>query len=232
MGLPNPSDMYNAGYQTADYLKKLEPLANLYGIAAAMKLGTWQAFLDSELARYEAYVKAADAAALRAQMAVLGRGAAAVGVAVVVPAVIFSAVLTALGVGYYQAHEAARKEEGVSGFSHGFVMGLLGWEWRHVKERFTRQFFRMNHYDEAMDVIRVNAYRQGLLGGFLTGLVFPAGAKKEYLRKIREGAGALAAGWSARSEQWEERMRAQRVQINYVIDLAVSARKKGIVKGE
>jgi hypothetical protein len=232
MGLPSPSDMYNAGYQTADYLKSLERLHYLVSIAATMKSGAWEAFLDIQVAQYEAIAKAAADAALRAQMAALGRGAAAAGVAVVVPAVIFSAVLTALGVGYYQAHEAARKEEGVSGFSHGFVMGLLGWEWRHVKERFTRQFFRMNHYDEAMDVIRVNAYRQGLLAGFLTGLVFPPGAKKEYLRKIQEGAGASAAGWSAHSDQWEERMRAQRVQINYVIDLAVSARRKGIVKAE
>jgi hypothetical protein len=37
------------------------------------------------------------------------------------------------------------------------------------------------------------------------------------------------AGWTPRSDDWMERMRARLVQISYVIDLAGAGRKHGMV---
>ena len=38
------------------------------------------------------------------------------------------------------------------------------------------------------------------------------------------------SGWNPRSEDWAERMRARKVQVDYIIDLAVAARKHGVIK--
>jgi len=48
--------------------------------------------------------------------------------------------------------------------------------------------------------------------------------KKAYLSRIRKSNGTqIPGGWSARSDEWTERMRAQNVQNSYVIALATVA---------
>lgn len=55
-----------------------------------------------------------------------------------IPVVGMAGVFAALGSGYLEARNMVRKENVASGYSQGFVMGLLGWEWSHVVSRFGR----------------------------------------------------------------------------------------------
>ena len=53
--------------------------------------------------------------------------------------------------------------------------------------------------------------------------------KKEYLRALKKLTSVSSAGWSARSDDWMEQMRARQVQIGYVIDLAAAAVRNDIL---
>ena len=91
---------------------------------------------------------------LSAETLSLGGEAAAFGAAAL-PVVTMVGVYVALGAGYYQARELAREENNKSGFSQGFVMGLLGWEWHQATNRFGRWgVLNINQFDEAINVIR------------------------------------------------------------------------------
>jgi hypothetical protein len=151
--------------------------------------------------------------------------------AVALPVIAVVAVGVALGAPYLQAREAAKKEETVSGFSHGFIMGLLEWKWEWAVRLFPG-YFPPNPYDPAMAQIRALAYLNGMQTGFLAGASLPRAAKKLYLLKLHTLVTTSKVGWTARSDAWQEQMRARRVQISYVIDLAVAARKYGIIKDE
>jgi hypothetical protein len=92
-------------------------------------------------------------------------------------------------------------------------MGILGWTWRQAVDRFGRPaVIRINPFDEATDVIRVNAYNHGLRAGYVYGAGLSADAKKAYLRDIHKFAGIRAPkSWSRQN------------QIDYVIELAAAA---------
>jgi Domain of unknown function (DUF4157) len=145
---------------------------------------------------------------------VLGGGAGAV-VAGAVPVIAMVGVFVALGSGYAAAREAVRNENTVSGLSQGFVMGLLGWEWRHVVDRFGRwSVIRINAMDEATDVIRVNAYNRGLRAGYDFAATLSADEKKAYLSRIRKFGGIrVPKNWNRNRD----------AQISYVIELAAAA---------
>jgi hypothetical protein len=155
---------------------------------------------------------AAGAGAVEAS--VLGGGAGAV-VAGAVPVIAMVGVFVALGSGYAAAREAVRNENTVSGLSQGFVMGLLGWEWRHVVDRFGRwSVLRINAMDEATDVIRVNAYNRGLRAGYDFAATLSADEKKAYLSHIRKFGGIrVPKNWNRNRD----------AQISYVIELAAAA---------
>ena len=98
-------------------------------------------------------------------------GAAAAGA---VPVVAVVGVYVALGSGYYLSRQLVKSESTASGFSQGFVMGLLGREWRHAVDRFSRKaVLRVDVWDEANNKIRVDAYNSGLAAGFLAGRAAP-----------------------------------------------------------
>lgn len=181
--------------------------------------------LESQIAAMVAHFTAlgAGTTTIMADLALLpGAGAAA---SIAVPAVIFGTVLLTLGAPYYQAREMVRSENDLSGFTHGFVMGVLKWEWRHVVANFRRPFIHINDFDEATDVIRVNAYHRGLKVGFAKGAALPADAKKAYRIKLRQLAGLHISGnWSRDNDE------ARKQQSSYVIELAAAGRRHGIVK--
>jgi Domain of unknown function (DUF4157) len=155
----------------------------------------------------------AEVATSEATVAIAGGGAGAIAAAAL-PLVAMVGVFVALGSGYAAARKAVRDENTVSGFSEGFVMALLGWEWHHAVDRFGRPYLlRINKIDEATDVIRVNAYNRGLKAGYVTGAALPADAKKAYLREIRKFTGPRGSTIWSREEQ-----------ISYVIQLAAVAR--------
>jgi len=156
-----------------------------------------------------------------------GLGAIAAGA---LPVFAMEGVFLALGAGYLEAREIVRERESRSGFSHGFVMGILGWEWRHVLDRFYRHYIHISSWDEELNVIRVKAYNVSLQSGFLLGAVLPDSLQKAFVSGLRKLAGhPSTANWNSRDPLDEmEVYRAQRVQINFVIDLAVAFQRRSL----
>jgi hypothetical protein len=144
--------------------------------------------------------------------AIAGGGAGAV-VAVALPVIAMVGVFVALGAGYAEARAAARNESTMSGFSQGFVMGLLGWQWHQARDRFGVWSATPTPADEAIGYIKANAYNGGLRAGFEAGSKLSPDIKKAYLHEIRKLAGRRGTtSWSRLD------------QISYVIDLAAVAR--------
>ncbi len=200
-------------------MQQLTKVGGLYSLAAMSKAGLLNAYYANIIALYEA----TQAGALMYSGAAVGSFALTAGV----PVLTAVGVWVALGSGYYQARQEAKKEETMSGFSQGFVMAILGWKWDHVVSRFRRPYLRINHFDEAMDSIRVNSYHEGLKMGYLAGLVLPDEGKKAYAGKIRQAGGIRGPKeWSRNSDI------ARNQQISYVIEMAAAARRHQIIKAE
>ena len=146
---------------------------------------------------------------------VAGEGAFMAGL---LPLTVWSGVWRALGVGYEQAREAAREDNFTWGFAEGYVMGLLGWQWHQVASRFGRYgVIRVHQTDEALNVIRVNAYNAGLKLGFAVASVLPSTTKKASLSGTRKYGNTRAPATWTRNDQ-----------ISYVIELAAAFRKRGM----
>ncbi len=180
---------------------------------------------------HAARMAAANAAASAAE-GTLVAGVGTTVAAVVIPVVAMVAVQVALGAPYYQAREQARKEEFAIGFARGFITGLLKWELRFTIDRFWDNAVGRNGFDDDMPRIRAKAHNEGLLAGRVAGLAKNDNEKKAYLSGLKMLTSASTDGWTSRSDNWNERMRARRVQIDYVIDLSAAARKQGIVAAE
>jgi hypothetical protein len=135
---------------TQEWMQQLTRVGGLYTLAAISKAGLLDAYYGGIISLYEA-----------TQGGLMYSGAAAGSLALTagVPLVAAVGVWVALGSGYYQAREEAKKEESMSGFSQGFVMGILGWKWTHVIGLFRRPYLSINSFDSTMDSIRVNSYR-------------------------------------------------------------------------
>jgi hypothetical protein len=119
---------------------------------------------------------------------------------------------------YSSAEDSYRAQELRTGFSHGLVAALIAWEWRHVSDRFQRQYLRINEFDDQMNQIRVAAYNLGLGLGFRLGKGFGRDVANAVLRAIRMSANEQApATWDRQS------------QISYVIALGAAAVRSGFV---
>lgn len=209
-----------------DYLKGLGGLRG-GGIAyesAMARIGAQEAYV----ARM-AQVAASNATASAAQ-GTLVAGAGTTVAAVVIPVVGMIAVQVALGAGLYQAREKAKEEGYARGFAKGFITGLLKWELRFLINRFWDNALNRNVVDEMISTLAARAHNEGLLEGRLAGLAIDDPVKKDYLHVLKLITNASQAGWTSRSDDWMEQMRARQVQISYVIDLSVAARKYGIIQ--
>jgi hypothetical protein len=160
--------------------------------------------------------------------------ASSIGVAagVILPVVGMVAVQVALGAGYYEAREKAKKEGYATGFARGFITGLLAWELRFTIDRFWDNAVAQNAFDESIPGIQANAHNRGLVEGRIAAIAKTETERKEYLRGLYKLTVVSKAGWTSRSNDWMEQMRARRVQIDYVIDLSTAAKKHGIVTVE
>jgi len=138
-------------------------------------------------------------------------------VAAELPIIFQGAVFVALGAGYLEAREAAKNEFSRTGFSQGFVMGILGWQWQHVVKRFYLQHIvHIYHFDEEINTIRVESYNLGLKGGFLLGSNLSPRLRKAYSRGLRKLAGHPSTGdWTASD------------QVSFVISLAGALVRSG-----
>lgn len=138
----------------------------------------------------------------------------------VLPVLAFEGVCATLGAGYFQARNLVRNENTKSGFSEGYVMGLLNWPWSNVRSLFGRYgVIKIYATDEQLDVIRVNAYNSGLVAGYKYGSRFPEAAQKAIIARLRQLAGHPSSGrWTRRD------------QISFVIALATALRTKFLWK--
>jgi hypothetical protein len=156
---------------------------------------------------------------------------AAVGVGAL-PVITQVGVFVALGSGYAQARNIARAEESALGFSQGFVMGILRWKWDWLRANMWRKYFHTNHFDDAMDAIRMNSYNDALTIGFVVGRLLRDEVAKAFERKIRSVTSYSTVGFKARSDDLREVTRAHNVQRIFVEDLARAARFYGILPAE
>ena len=203
---------------TAQYLQDLTKVGGLYTLAALSRAGLLNTYYNGIIALYEA-----------TQGGLMYTGAAAGSLALTagVPIVTAVGVWVALGSGYYEARQKAKKAEFMSGFSQGFVMGVLGWKWDHVVTHFRRPYLRINVFDEAMDKIRVESYHEGLKGGFLAGIALPADVRKGVSRAIRK------AGNIHGPKEWSRNDDVARNQrVSYVIEMATAGIRYQLIKAE
>src|SRR5262245_52317627 len=158
--------------------------------------------IDTVVARIAAEEKFAEVAARGGIVGTAGGGAVVAGA---LPVITQVGVFVALGAGIYEARAAARNEETVAGFSYGLVCGMVGWTWHGVTTHFLRKYFKMNHFDDEMDAIRVNSFNRGLLSGFLAGHAMSRPAQMMYLRQFRADAGIEIPSheeWTDHSRGW------------------------------
>jgi len=151
-------------------------------------------------------------------------GAAVSNVVVIFPVAVAAALVwVALGSGYYQARQIVRNESAMSGFSQGFICGLLRWSYDATLSHFRMPLIMIDVWDEDNNSVRVDAYMDGLRKGFIAGNVVRKPITKELLEKLRM-LGNIAQPSTA---NWQGNRLVQR---NYVLELAGAARKHGLVK--
>lgn len=194
-------------------------VGGLFALAMSSKAGLLNSYYASIIALYEAQQAGA--------MMYSTAAGASLALTAGVPLVTAVGVWVALGSGYYQAREESKSENMMAGFSQGFVTAILKWKWKQVAARFQRPYLRINKFDGEMDSIRVNSYHKGLQSGYLAGLVLSDEMKRAYVKKI------LGAGKTNAPKQWSgNEYEARNQQISYVIHLAATALKMGIIKPE
>ena len=123
-------------------------------------------------------------------------------------------VFMALGSGDEEAREAIKNEATVSGFSQGFVAGLLNMSGGTVKSLFGQFGPSGDHPDDRdAEIIEMNAHNRGLVAGYAMANQAPPDDKKAYIFEIRKFTGNVDAG------NWTDRDK-----IDYVIEYAAKLR--------
>jgi hypothetical protein len=137
-----------------------------------------------------------------------------------VPIAAWVGMFAAMGAPYAQARGLVRRENFKSGFSQGFVMALLKWEWHHAVARFGRfSPGQPNPFDESLSYERANSYNAGLKAGFTHAHLFNEDARKATLAGIKKLAHNSAPSvWN------------RNTQISYVIELAAAAIKNNFFR--
>jgi hypothetical protein len=147
-------------------------------------------------------------------------GAADLALTAGVPIAVWVGVFVALGAPYAQARALVGNENFQSGFSQGFVTGLLNWEWQQVTSRFFKfSAGQMNGFDESLSYIGSNAYNNGLHAGYIHACSLNGDARKALLHRLRALAPGNSAGNWGRSDQ-----------ISYVIALASGGRRTNLFR--
>lgn len=130
------------------------------------------------------------------------------------PVLGMTGVFMALGSGYAEAREEIESGAVASGFSQGFVAGLLNMSAGTVRSLFAQHgVIHKNASDPEADVLEMKARNRGLVAGYTMANLAPAGDKKAYLSEIREFTGEVPFG------DWTDRDK-----INYVVTYAAKLR--------
>ena len=138
-----------------------------------------------------------------------------------VPLAVWVGVFAALGAPYAQAKAIVQNANFQTGFSQGFVTGLLKWDWRnHVVPRFFK--FGPSHsnpFDESLPYVAANAHNEGLHAGYMHGFIFDDATKKELLDLLK------SLSPHTRQGRWN-----QLDQRNYVVELAIAGRTRNFFR--
>jgi hypothetical protein len=134
--------------------------------------------------------------------------------AVIGPVLGMVGVFMALGSGYAEARDEIKNEATLSGFSQGFVAGLLSMSSKTVSYVFGKHGVdHENDFDPEADAIKTNAYNKALVAGYAMANTLSADERKSYIFEIREYTGPVSAGdWTDLDKR------------NYVIEYAAKLR--------
>ena len=180
--------------------------------------------LGAIIQRMHAQVAEARAAALLAEISKLRAtsllaGSGSLVLTLGVPIGAWVGVWAALGAPYAQARKLVRDENFQSGFSQGYVIGLLKWDWSHAVSRFGQFAPQFNAADHSLGFVAANAHNGGLRTGFEHARLFDDNKKENVLRQLKSLSPRTRAGmWSRRD------------QIDYVIELAAAGRRNSIFR--
>jgi hypothetical protein len=192
-----------------------------YVVERMMETPLWQRWLAMNSAAITAASNARLAAAIaQLRSASLLVGAADLAVTLGVPLAVWVGVFAAMGAPYAEARALVRNENFISGFSQGFVTGLLNWEWRQTTSRFFK--FgpdQINPFDESLGYIGANAYNQGLHAGYAHACTLGEFGRKAILHRLRSlSPGTHVGNWDRLD------------QIGYVIEIAAAGRRNNIFR--
>ncbi len=174
------------------------------------------------------------AAARGTSVAATISGAAGLATTLGIPLVVAAGTWVMLGAGYYQARQEVRQKGFMSGFSQGFVMGVLNWGWHHAVSLFAKRFvIRKNAFDPVMDREEALGYNEGLIKGWAAGAGVPRrfmrdkDVRKAYRIALRRLADRRDTGpWSTNEDE------ARLQQSGYVIELAAAGVRHGLIVAE
>ena len=106
--------------------------------------------------------------------------------------------------------ELVKNENLRTGNTQGSIMGMLGWKWSQVDERFFRHYTLQIYQRQELNDIRVLNYNVGLRMGYHYAGTLSPSQRKGCLAACRKFSGAKPGAWTERD------------QINCVIDMAVA----------
>jgi hypothetical protein len=146
-------------------------------------------------------------------------GAPSLALTLGVPLAVWVGVFAAMGAPYAEARALVRNENFQSGFSQGFVAGLLKWDWRQTTSRLFQFAPSQNPTDESLGYIAANARNEGLRAGFIQAVGLNVAATTVLLHRLRSLSPSTRAGaWDLLHQK------------SYVIDLASAGRRHGVFK--
>jgi hypothetical protein len=130
-----------------------------------------------------------------------------------------------IGGGYAEGRRIAGEKSGLTGFSQGYVTGILNWPWVTTVNRFAKRQVGFNSWDRGVAVSEAEGYNKGLVAGYVLGSGAPDNAKKAYRAKLRQLANVHITGaWSSNADE------AYLQQTGYVIALAAAGVRYGLIK--
>ena len=192
-----------------------------YAVEQLMNSPLMQRMLAGHAAAHAAAAEARLAAGIaQLRNASLLVGAAELALTLGVPIAVWVGVFAAMGAPYLEARNLVRNENFQSGFSQGFVTGLLKWEWQQTVSRFFKfSPGQMNPFDESLSYVAANAYNDGLRAGYAHACNLNENGKKAILSRLRSLSPSTKAGHWDRLDQ-----------IAYVIELAGAGRRHKIFR--
>ena len=156
-------------------------------------------------------------------------GASTVGAATVVgvalaytgPFLGLAGTFMALGSGYEEAREEIRNEATASGFSRGFVAGILNMSGPTTKSLFGMHgVVNRNVMDPESDGMKVTAYNRGLVAGYLLANTATPEQKKAFVFEIRKhNPGAETGNWGDREKVDYVVAYAAKLRLHYLDEL-------------